>query len=370
MLPKLLFGQKEKNMKKENLIRLGNNFDRGCLKVEVGRSGNLVVAKTHDFLLSKALDEIKQFGGFSFLIDPFIPKGVLIEVGGREGSGKSLLALTIIKAILKKEPLWGKYPIPESGPVLLIDEETPPTLLKERIEKLGFEGLDEHLFQCLHYQGIKIDNDWDFERLVRCVKAYRPLLVVIDSLVRIHRKGENSATAMALVSDRIRKIVSLGPTVLFTHHHSKRGESRGSTEIMAGVDIEYSLKKKSDRTLLLKSEKTRIKPLDLIKLRIENHSELISVEYVGPIEDAVWKEIERCLAEDHRYFEQILAEVSLVHLDISETTLRRLLRKYSENGWIKPNVDHAGKRPGRPPVQYRLIKRSQTEINRLTPQAL
>jgi predicted ATP-dependent serine protease len=331
---------------------------------------NMRVSKNEDFLVTKSIQEFKEFGKFRFLVDPFIPKGVLIELGGREGSGKSLLALTIIKAILKKEPLWGMYPVPESGPVLLIDEETPATLLKERTEQLGFEGFDKDLFHCLHYRGIKIDNDWDFERLMNLVKAYRPLLVVIDSLVRIHRRGENSATAMAFVSDRLRKIVSLGPTVLFIHHHSKRGESRGSTEIMAGVDVEYSIKKESDKTLLLRSEKTRVKPLDPIKLRIENHGELISVEYMGTIEDTVWKEVQRCLAEDHRCFENILVEVSLVHPDISETTLRRLLRKYAESGWIRPNIDHAGKKPGRPPVQYRLIKRSGAEINRCAPKAL
>jgi response regulator of citrate/malate metabolism len=127
---------------------------------------------------------------------------------------------------------------------------------------------------------------------------------------------------------------------------------------MAAADIEYSLKKESDRALLLKSEKTRIKPLDPITLRIENHGDLIRVEYVGTVEDTIWKAVAGCLDGDHRYFEQIFAEVSLAHPEISETTLRRLLRKYSESGWIKANVDHIGKNPGRPPIQYRLIKGS------------
>jgi predicted ATP-dependent serine protease len=319
---------------------------------------NMRISKNEDFLVTKSIEDFKEFGEFSFLIDPFIPKGVLIELAGREGSCKSLLAMTVCKAILKRGLLWGRYPVLESGPVLLIDEETPGALLEQRMKQLGFEGFDKDLFHCLHYEGIKIDNDCDFERLIRCVKAYRPLLVVIDSLVRIHRKGENSATAMAFVSDRLRKIVNLGPTVLFTHHQSKKGESRGSTEIMAGVDIQYSLKKESDRTLLLKSEKTRIEPLDPIKLRIESHGELIRVEYVGTIEDAVSKEVQRCLVKDYRYFEQIFAEVSLVHPEITETTLRRLLRKYYETGRVTAHIDHMSKKPGRPPVQYCLIKGS------------
>ncbi len=309
------------------------------------------IAKNEDTLITKSIEDFKQFGEFSFLIDPLIPKGVLIELGGSPGGGKSLFALATTRAILKKEPLWGKYPVSESGRILLIDEETPGALLEERMKQFGFEGLDNGLFHCLHYEGIKIDNDFDFERLTNWVKAYRPLLIVIDSLVRIHRKGENSATAMALVSDRLRKIVSLGPTVLFIHHHSKRGESRGSTEIIAGVDIEYSLKKDGGGTLLLESEKTRIKPLDPIKLRIKANGESIAVEYIGSIEDVVWKEVESCLAKDHHYFDQIFAEVSL-NSEISETNLRRLLRKYADQGRIKANIDHGGKKPGRPPTQY------------------
>jgi hypothetical protein len=307
------------------------------------------------------LDYFKQFGEFSFLIDPLIPKGVLIELGGREGSGKSLVALTIIKAFLKRESLWGRFPVLESGLILLIDEETPGVLFEKRRRQLELEGFNKDLFHCLHYEGIKIDNDADFERLVRWVKAYRPLLIVVDSLVRIHRKGENSATAMAFISERLKKIVNLGPTVLFTHHHSKKGESRGSTEIMAGVDIEYSLKKESDSALLLRSEKTRIKPLDPVKLRIEVTDETIRLVYVGTIEDTVWKEVERCMVKNYRYFNQIFAEVSLAHPEITGTTLRRLLRKYAENGRIRANIDHLNKNPGRPPIQYRLAKEAEEE---------
>jgi RecA-family ATPase len=244
-------------------------------------------AKVDGSLPTRSLDYFEQFEKFSFLIDPIIPKGVLIELGGREGSGKSLVALTIIKAFLKREPLWGRFPVLESGAILLIDEETPGALFEERRRQLGLEGFNKDLFHCLHYQGIKIDNDWDFERLMGWIKASRPLLVLIDSLVRVHRQGENSATAMAFVSERLREMARLGPTVLFTHHHSKKGESRGSTEITAAVDVAYSLKKESDRMLLLNSEKTRIKPLDPIKLGIENHGELIKVEYVGTLEDTI-----------------------------------------------------------------------------------
>jgi predicted ATP-dependent serine protease len=331
----------------------------GVIKHE--QNNRVRVAKSADFLVTNSLDYFKQFGEFSFLIDPLIPKGVLIELGGREGSCKSLVVLTIIKAFLKRESLWGKYPVLESGPILLIDEETPGVLFEQRRKQLGLEGFSTNAFRCLHYEGIKIDNDMDFERLKNWVKAYRPRLVLIDSLVRIHRRGENSATAMAFISDRLREIVNLGPTVLFTHHHSKKGESRGSTEIMAGVDIEYSLKKESDSALLLRSEKTRIKPLDPVKLRIETTDETIRLEYVGTIEDTVWKEVERCMVKNYRYFNQIFAEVSLAHPEITEATLRRLLRKYIENGRIRANIDHLNKNPGRPPIQYRLAKEVEEE---------
>jgi len=55
------------------------------------------------------------------------------------------------------------------------------------------------------------------------VEQVKPTLVVIDSLIRVHRLKEDDAVAMSLVVGRLRKIANSGTTVLTIHHH-KKGE--------------------------------------------------------------------------------------------------------------------------------------------------
>ena len=150
----------------------------------------------------------------------------------------------------------------KTGPVLLVDEETPQGFLRERVEKMGFDR--SYPLSFLHFQGVRLDRLDILDALMERVKEVNPTLVVIDSLIRVHRQKEDDSMSMSLVVDSLRKIANSGTTVLVIHHH-KKGEGplsqklRGSSDIPGGVDIEYALVPKDD-CLVFSSVKTRTKP--------------------------------------------------------------------------------------------------------------
>jgi hypothetical protein len=229
------------------------------------------------------LDEVFEYPEPTYLIDPILIEGTVVVLGSYTGVGKSIVSLSIIKSIVTAEPLWGKYHVIRTGPVLLIDEETPQGFLRERTQKMGFTP--ELPFYFLHFQDVRLDKDDCFDALMEKIEEVKPVLIVIDSLIRTHRQKEDDAISMSLVVGRLRKIANSGATVLVIHHH-KKGQGplsqqlRGSSDIPGGVDIEYALLPIGDY-LVFKSVKTRTQPLTPIKLKMEATDEHISLTYQG-----------------------------------------------------------------------------------------
>jgi len=279
------------------------------------------------------LDEVFQYPEPEYLIHPILIEGTVSVLGAYTGTGKSIAALSIIKSILTGESLWGKYPVTRTGPVLLIDEETPQGFLRERTQKMGFSpGLP---FYFLHFQEVRLDRDDCFNSLVERIEEVKPLLVVIDSLIRIHRLKEDDAVAMSLVVGRLRRIANSGTTLLVIHHHRK-GEGplaqklRGSSDIPGGVDMEYALLPAGE-CLVFQSVKTRTQPLTPIRLKMDADNEHISLTYQGAElgeEGEILGEVISLLQENgEEGVEGILKGLKERGLKVGGNRLREILKK-------------------------------------------
>ena len=79
-------------------------------------------------------------------------------------------------------------------------------------------------------------------RLLKMASADKPL-IVFDSLIRFHEADENDASEMCTVMAHARALAAAGATVLILHHKPKSQEVRyrGSSDILAGVDMAYTL---------------------------------------------------------------------------------------------------------------------------------
>jgi hypothetical protein len=97
-----------------------------------------------------------------------------------------------------------------------------------------------------------------------------PLLFIFDSFVRFHEADENSASEMRTVMGHVRALADVGSTVLLLHHRPKSQEIlyRGSSDILAGVDVAFSLEKDSD-ALKLVGYKDRDSELRTLGIRVD-----------------------------------------------------------------------------------------------------
>ena len=291
------------------------------------------------------LDDVFEYEEPQYLIDPILIQGTVNVFGAYTGAGKSIITLSIIKSILTGQLLWEKYKVLKTGPVLLVDEETPSGFLRERVEKMGFDKSLPLYF--LHFQDVRLDRDDCFNALMEKIEEVKPVLVVIDSLIRVHRQKEDDATSMAFVVGRSRKIVNSG-TTLWTIHHHKKGEGplsqklRGSSDIPGGVDIEYALVPKDDY-LIFSSVKTRTKPLTPIRIKMDISETEIRLTYAGTEEDEIIDAVIEVLQDGKEVgVKEIWEELKQHDYEIGENRLRKILNDAQKKG-IKGRKTRVGR---------------------------
>ena len=216
-----------------------------------------------------------DFGPEEWTVKSLITKQGITAFSGNPGDYKTWVTIHIALCVSRNSPVFGKFPTTQGG-VLIIDEEDHIRVVKGRLELLGAKDGD-----AIHYlsqSGFKADNDKALQAVVDFVKEKNIKLVILDSLVRIHRQEENDATGMAKVFSSIQKIIAAGASILFTHHHRKQygfGNSnpgqnmRGSSDILAAVDSHITVERKRDKEdcLLIKQTKSRqgeaLKPFEI-----------------------------------------------------------------------------------------------------------
>lgn len=188
-----------------------------------------------------------------YLVEDILPKGRLMMLTASPGVGKTWLGLDMAIAIATARPWLGHFAC-KSGKVLLIDEESDTTLLRDRVGRLlasdGIDASDVSGLQFLSMKGVNLSDNRSVERLERVIRRMRPDLVFIDSLIRVHRANESSSEDMAPISAILKSLsTEFGCAICFTHHdrkpgingHSSQHAFRGSSEIQALVDTHLDL---------------------------------------------------------------------------------------------------------------------------------
>ncbi len=172
-----------------------------------------------------------------WLVEGLVPKGAVVLVAAPPGTYKTWLALCLARAVAEGTPFAGRACM--ESLVLYIDGENPKGLICERVRRVGTSPrLAFWPMWCKTPPPPLGDPDY------KSLAGAAPL-IVFDSLVRFHNAEENSSTGMAPVMEALKAIAGAGATVLVLHHKGK-GEAadyRGSSEILAGVQVAYTLRK-------------------------------------------------------------------------------------------------------------------------------
>lgn len=185
--------------------------------------------------------------------DPLV-RGVMdcgtgVLFGGQPNVGKSWMVMDLALAI-SAGATWLDHFQTEVGPVLMIDEEGTEYGQYERFQMLldghrdGLSAIGLPLHVAIG-TGVRLDTDVGITRVRRMLERYKPRIVILDSLVRLHSGDENSAKSMSKFFDITKSLMrTYGTTFCFTHHVRKPSlESndpgdllRGTSEIRAWPD--------------------------------------------------------------------------------------------------------------------------------------
>ena len=177
-------------------------------------------------------------------------------IAGEPKTYKSVLATDMAVAVASGKPFLGKYPVDHQGPVLYIQEENSPWLVKDRIQKVvttrgavgGVKELSDKLFEVdmppdlplyfLNNQGFDFTSDEDKQFLEESIKEIKPVLIIFDPLyLMLGDKDESSSKDIRPVLNWLLYLrYEYKTSVIILHHWNKSGKSeRGGQRMLGSV---------------------------------------------------------------------------------------------------------------------------------------
>lgn len=223
-----------------------------------------------------------------YTIEPFFEAGTVNMVSAPPNSWKSWLLFLCAVNISQGTELFGKFPT-EQSKVMIINEEDSFRAIQDRFNILGVKEKDLPIFFRVA-NGSKLESKF-IDKLILELKEKQIGVVMFDSLRSMHEADENDSTTMQIILDQLKRISREGITVIFTHHHRKKGmfekgstaeSSRGSSAINAAISGHISLDEEDREIGLylvirhLKSKAgEKLQPFELKITKKENKVEFI-----------------------------------------------------------------------------------------------
>jgi RecA-family ATPase len=175
-------------------------------------------------------------------------------VGGEPKCCKSFLALDMAIAVASATPCLRRFPVARPGRVLLFAAEDALSTVRQRLDgicaSVGLCLADLDL-QVITAPTLRLDIELDRNRLDDTVRALRPMLLILDPFVRLHRIDENVSADVAPLLDYLRGLQRRYQTAVVLVHHARKGAAhlragqalRGSSELHAWGDSNLYLRR-------------------------------------------------------------------------------------------------------------------------------
>ncbi len=205
--------------------------------------------KAPEFNASLSFAELmaQEFPKARFTIEPFFEQGTVNMVSAPPNTWKSWLLFLCASHIAGGTELLGKFPTEESR-VMIVNEEDSFRSIQDRFKILGITNTELPIYFRVA-NGSKLESKF-INKLLEELQEKQIKVVIFDSLRSMHEADENDSTAMQKILDQMKKLSREGITVIFTHHHRKKGmfekqssaeSSRGSSAINAAISGHISL---------------------------------------------------------------------------------------------------------------------------------
>ncbi len=300
-----------------------------------------------------------------WLITGLWAQGGVGVIGGPPKCCKSWLGLEMAVSLASSTPCLGAFAPRRKGRALLYMAEDSTSVVRSRFDFLsrhhGVELADLDIFVITEHSR-RIDLPAQQRRLRRTVEQFRPDMLLLDPLVRMHRIDENSASEVSTLLGFLRALQREFQTaVVLVHHTRKNGAGspgqalRGSGDLHAFGDSNLYLKR-YHKQFLLTVEHRAAKSPEPIQLRLVTgetpHLELADSSSVGVGEDLAQA------VQELLQLEGVMTRAALrEQLRIRNERLGKVLARLQEqghiergsHGWrLRPNAQSHHKPNGRP----------------------
>lgn len=262
---------------------------------------------------------------------PKVPKWLIKDLWAAGGVGvlagspkscKSWLGLEIAVSVATGTPCLGRFHIPAKGPSLVYFAEDALPVVKERLVALCAHRslpLDTLDLRVISSPTLRLDIPADLQRLENTVDSLRPRCLLLDPLVRLHSRDENSSQEISPLLNSLRMLQRKYDTaIILVHHTRKSGSStrrglamRGSGDIWAWGDSNCFLTHQGNKLVLSVEHRAAPSP------------EPISIELALAPPHLVVTEMDE--AHPPALDDRIIEELSIGPDPVSRTELRKRL---------------------------------------------
>ena len=193
-------------------------------------------------------------GPTPFLVDQLLVDRCLGATQGAPKIGKTWVVLECGIAIATGRPAFGRFEIPQTGPVIVILEEAGRAALHRRLDALARgNAIDREELAGFHFAAnrrIRLDDPGWQNDIVDAAKEIKPRAVLFDPLARLKAstRDENSQTEFAPMLEFLRDLRDeADAAVIFVHHTGHGGDHlRGTSDLESWWESKLTIKKTTD----------------------------------------------------------------------------------------------------------------------------
>jgi archaellum biogenesis ATPase FlaH len=231
-------GQKLINRARDKSIDIDQTIDKAADYTAILKANNQPIDERPRYTVRDALFAMQPKPPISYIVGDLITPGSVTIFYGDPGAKKSSVMLSMAVCVALGKPWLNR--VTEQAPVLFFDEEMGEIDFSRSLEAaIRGELADENIpIKFISLVGWKLESSTDQITIENEITISEAKLVIFDALVDFMTGDENSVEAMRPVFQALKRIaVNTGTAIVVIHHSNKLGGYRGSSHIMAGVDL-------------------------------------------------------------------------------------------------------------------------------------
>ena len=213
-------------------------------------------------------------------------------LGGEPKCCKSFLALDIAVSVASKTKCLRQFQVRRQGSVLLFPAEDSLAVVRQRLEGICAAAnlsLSSLPIEVITTPALRLDKESDRELLSNTVQRLKPILLILDPLIRLHRLDENDASQVAGLLSFLRQLQREFHLAVLLVHHARKGSNssrpgqalRGSSELHGWGDSNLYMRRRGQE-LTLSTEHRAAASRDHIPLELTQDGSALSLSLIHP----------------------------------------------------------------------------------------